>query len=309
MYRHLAYFIATAGIALSSCLGAHGAAVRDTLSVSLVQADSTTMEAEGALLHKTDTVADVSVTFSKEYLDTVNVNRKIIINDYSLIGVEYGFGMSRMMFNPDKKQTMLPTRGIMGITYTRYNKMFGYMPYFGFKIGLFYGENGFRTKESKETGVRPTVDGAYETRYKYVEVPFLAHFHIDATDSFKLVADLGPYGAYRLGVSRSGTEEMDMAFAEKFHDYDTRFEYGIKGGLGVAFMFRPFELFFMGNVRYAFSSIYEPDYASQYYYRFASPFDITITAGIHIQLTKRSGRTRAELKKIARDKVYGIENQ
>lgn len=309
MYRYLAYFIVTAGIAVCALQEAYCTSRCDTLSVTAAPADSTMMAAEGALLHKNDTVAGLSVTFSKEYLDTVNVNRKIVINDYSMIGVEYGFGMSRMMFNPDKKQTMLPTRGIMGVTYTRYNKMFGYLPYFGFKIGLFYGENGFRTKESKETGVRPTVDGAYETRYKYVEVPFLAHFHIDATDRFKLVADLGPYAAYRLAVSRSGTEEMDMAFADRFHDYDTRFEYGIKGGLGVAFMFNPFELFFMGNVRYAFSSIYEPDYASQYYYRFASPFDITITAGIHIQLTKRSGRTRAELKKIARDKVYGIENQ
>ena len=60
----------------------------------------------------------------------------------------------------------------------------------------------------------------------------------------------------------------------------------------------------MGQLRYSWSSLYEPDYASEYYYRFAYPLDIVITAGIYFQLTKRSGKSRAALRREAYDSVY-----
>ena len=46
------------------------------------------------------------------------------------------------------------------------------------------------------------------------------------------------------------------------------------------------------------------NYNSEYYYRFAYPFDIIISGGIHIQLTRRTGKTRAQLKKEAKQLVY-----
>lgn len=277
---------------------------KDTLNLTAVP-DSTLLGADLTAVAAGDTLADLSVTFSKEYLDTVNVNRKSIINDYSMIGFEYGFGMSRMMFNPQKKQGMLPTRGIMGVTFTKYGKMFGYMPYFGLQVGLFYGENGYSTKVNKETGTRPTVDGAYEARYKYIEVPALAHLHMDTGDHFKIVANLGIYGGYKLSVERFGDDISDD-YRTNFQDYDKRLEYGIKGGAGFAIMVDPLEFFVTANVKYAFSSIYEPDYASSYYYRFAYPFEVNISAGVHFQLTRRKGKTRAMMRKEAYEAVYGI---
>ena len=43
------------------------------------------------------------------------------------------------------------------------------------------------------------------------------------------------------------------------------------------------------------------------YYRFAYPSNIIVSAGVHFQLTKRSGMTKKELKNKARSIVY--ENQ
>jgi hypothetical protein len=57
--------------------------------------------------------------------------------------------------------------------------------------------------------------------------------------------------------------------------------------------------------KHSLSSLYEPDHYSEYYYRFAYPANITITAGVHFQLTKRTGLTKAQIKKQAKEMVYG----
>ena len=61
----------------------------------------------------------------------------------------------------------------------------------------------------------------------------------------------------------------------------------------------------MLNYKHALSSLYEPDHYSQYYYRFAYPMNFVLSAGIHVQLTKRTGKTNAQLKKMAKEMVYG----
>ena len=70
--------------------------------------------------------------YSDAYLDTVQVERKFIVNDYSMIGFEYGGSLNRMSFNPTMEQGSLLLPGTFGIYYSRYGKMFGYLPYFGF---------------------------------------------------------------------------------------------------------------------------------------------------------------------------------
>ena len=49
-------------------------------------------------------------------------------------------------------------------------------------------------------------------------------------------------------------------------------------------------------LRWSWSSLYAPDYASKYYYRYAYPLDIIATVGVHFQLTKRSGKTNRQLR-------------
>ena len=60
--------------------------------------------------------------------------------------------------------------------------------------------------------------------------------------------------------------------------------------------------------KHSLASLYEPDYASKYFYRFAYPSNIVLSLGTHFHLTKRSGKTKAEIKKMARDMVFNTDS-
>ena len=245
--------------------------------------------------------------YSDEFLDTVKIRKKLIINDYSMIGVQYGVALSQVMLNPTKKQGMLMNPVNVGVIYTRYGKMFGYMPYFGFQAGIFYGQNGYKFKIDKETGdYSENVDGATQARYTFIEVPLLAHMHMDVWH-LKFIVNAGLFGGYRMSVQREG--KIEDKYRTEFYDYDNRFEYGIKAGVGFGFFFDPVELHFQAMYRYTLGSLYKPDYKSEYYYRFAYPSDIIISAGLHFQLTRRTGKTRKMLKNEAKGLIYETRNE
>ena len=247
-------------------------------------------------------IPDSIKTYSDEYLDTVNIRKASSINDYTMVGIQGGMALNQMRFNPQKKQAMLMTPVNVGLVYTRYGKMFGYMPFFGFQTGLFYGQNGYKFEKDKDGYYTSSVDGATQATYTYVEVPMLAHMHADVWH-LKLIVNAGLFGAYRLKVEREG-ETLDPEYVSKFYDYDRRFEYGIKAGVGIGLMFDPIEFHLTATYRASLGSLYKPDYNSQYYYRFAYPSDFIFSAGIHFQLTKRTGKTKSQLRKEARQLIY-----
>ena len=241
-------------------------------------------------------------TYSDIYLDTVQVNRVFEINDYSLIGVEYGVSFNRMSFNPPYTQSTLYSPNTFGVFYTRYGKMFAYLPYFGFKVGLRYSHEGYKFKENKDTKVTPTVEGATQAVMDVVEVPFMAHLHLDGLH-YKVMAEAGIYGGYRMNIKRTG-ENVDESIMNSFLDTDRRFDYGLCGGIGFGLVFEPLEFHINANVRYSWGTIYDPDYYSKDYYRFAYPFDVMVTAGVYFQLTRRTGRGKAQLKREAYQQVF-----
>ena len=240
--------------------------------------------------------------YSDIYLDTVKVNRVFELNDYSMIGVEYGVSFSRMLFNPPQTQTNLFSPNTFGIFYTRYGKMFNYLPYFGFKVGFRYSHEGYKFKENKDTKTTYNIEGATEAIMDVAEVPLMAHLHLDGLH-YKIMADAGIYGGYRLNIKRTG-DGVDESIVNSFLDTDRRFDYGLCGGVGFGLVFDPFEFHFNVNVRYSWGTIYDPDYVSKDYYRFAYPFDIMATAGVYFQLTRRTGRGKAQLRREAYNQVY-----
>ena len=284
-------------------------ALSDSTAVSVadtsrleVAADSIAGRLDSLTAASLDSI-DLVPLFSDEYLDTVKMKKAKSINDYTMIGVQYGVSLSQMRFNPTKRQGMLILPYNFGITYTRYGKMFGYMPYLGFQTGVLFGQDGYIFKKNKETGdYNESVDGATKAVYSYAEVPLLAHLHIDVWH-LKLIVNLGLYAAYRLEVEREG-ERLDPQYANTFYDYDRRFDYGAKAGAGIGLILDPIEFHIQATYRASLGSLYRPNYYSEYYYRFAYPSDILITAGIHIQLTKRTGKTKAALKKEAKALIY-----
>ena len=264
------------------------------LSVSLQAGDRTR--------HRRDSTAAL---YPDTYLDTVRIDRKFVINDYTLVGVEYGASLSRMLFNPSQEESFLFAPKTAGVYLTRYGKMFGYLPYFGFKVGARYSHEGYKFKENKETGRIASIEGATQALIDVVEVPFMAHFHIDLLH-FKMMADAGIYGGYRLNIERTGPL-VSEAVSHSFLAHDHRFDYGLTGGVGFALVFDPFEFHVNGSVRYGWSTLYDPDYMSQYYYRFAYPLDIMVTAGLYFQLGRRTGNNKAALRREAYRQVYETE--
>lgn len=287
--------------------------IRHIFTLLLFLVSVTAVNAEGVKKKRQKDTVNVEITFTdtltNEFLDSLNIRKKTTINDYSLIGFQYGMGLSQVVWNPSQKQEMVFIPYNIGITYTKYGKMFGYMPYFGFQVGLFYTQEGYQFKKNDETGYTYTIQGADKAIMDVIEVPVLSHMHFDFW-KMKVLAEIGFYAGYRLKIHRfpfNGEYHNDdyAAVQDSFLETDRRFDYGIKAGLGFGLIFDPIEIHLKAMYKHAFSSIYTPDHYSKYYYRYAYPSNIIISAGIHFQLTKRTGKTKAQLKKEARELVFG----
>lgn len=254
------------------------------------------------------TVLDVDDITDAE-LDTIDVRKKLVINDYSMIGVQYGAGLSQVSWNPSQKQDMVVVPYNIGITYTHYGKMFGYMPYFGLQVGLFYGQEGYQFKYNEDKDYTYTIEGAEKALMQVVEAPLLFQFHYDMWN-FKILAQIGCFAGCRLSIERfpGKTGNVKDEVRHSFLETDRRMDYGIKGGVGFALVFEPVELHFQAMYKHSLASLYEPDYASKYFYRFAYPSNIVLSVGTHFHLTKRSGKTKAEIKKMARDMVFNTDS-
>lgn len=252
-----------------------------------------------------DTLLTVDAELTDAYLDTVNVRKRLDLNNYSTFGIQYGYGLNQTSFNPTKRQGLLYTPMNVGIVFTHYEKLFGYLPYFGLQVGFFKGQDGYKFKQDDEGEWQGNVDGATQCTFDYVEIPAMALGHLDMWH-FKLMVGGGFYGAYRYKIQRTGEPSLgfDEAFATSFKDYEHKLDYGWTVTAGLGLVFDPIEFHVTGRLRYGLGSLYDPDYYSEYYYRFAGTMDIIISAGIHIQLTKRSGKTTGQLRRQAREMIY-----
>ena len=278
--------------------------MRKFIAITLLFTSLIGLNAQSELLPKGLT-AD---TYTNEFLDSLDVKKKLEINDYSMFGISYGVNLSQVTWNPAQNQDMLLIPMNIGISYTKYGKMFGYMPFFGFQIGLNYTKEGYQFEYNEEKDYTYTIEGAEKAIYDVVEMPLFMHCHYDMWN-FKIMANVGCYGGYRLAIQRFPGETgwVKDELKNSFTETDRRWDYGIKGGVGFALVFDPVEIHFQAAYKHSLSSLYEPDHYSEYYYRFAYPSNIIASVGLHFHLSKRTGRTKAEIKQMAKDMIYNPE--
>lgn len=246
------------------------------------------------------------------YLDSVSV-KTTAPNNYWMVGVYGGATAEYGFFNPVRYvrwQIQYPTYGFSII---RYYTMFGLFPNMGFEMGAQMNYEGYEFKRSKETGNIFTESGAYKAMITVPEVFMLSHFHFDVGDHFKLMAKVGIYGGYRTSITRIPEEDyaqskVFLEYEHAFQDYDKRWSYGVKGGVGFGLMFDPIEIHVTVHAKWGWSSFWQPDYNSPYYYRFGYPLDTGLSIGLYYQLTPRHGHSRAQLRKMARQ-IVEQENQ
>ena len=244
------------------------------------------------------------VTFDADSLVAEAPGKKALINDYVMIGVNYGVSFSNMFYSPSRHNRAWQFNpNYVSVTFTKYSKMFDNIPMFGLVVGVAHGYEGFGFLRDPDTGRSQELDGAEQGTIEVFEIPALAQIHVDFHPA-KIMANVGVYGGWRNSISRSGPN-LEPEFANAFRSYENRWEYGLQGGAGFALMFDPVEIHFNALLRWSWSSLYAPDYASKYYYRYAYPLDIMATVGVHFQLTKRSGKTTKALRRQAKEIVYG----
>lgn len=270
--------------------------------------------AAGSLYAQEAADPERQIEYTDGYLDSLDVDAltRQAINDYSMIGVNYGVTFSGIFFNPIKMgQDIIFNPTYFSVMYTHHEKMFNYIPYFGLTLGFSYWHSGCQFPIDPETGYpKGFIDGATYESMDTVEMPAMMQLHVDSYP-FKVLANVGGYLGYRMSITRSGNW-LDPTYANQFRDYERRFDYGVLGGAGIGFMFDPIEIHFNVLGRWSLQSLYEPDYYNPdfhsyntYYYRYANPIDVSFTVGVYFQLTKRTGRTNSQLKKEAREIVYG----
>lgn len=241
-----------------------------------------------------------------EYLDSVQI-KSVKPNDYWEAGVFGGASMQYGFFNPTRLVKWHTQYPVFGFSFIRHFTMFGIFPNMALEFGAQQNYEGYEFKTNEETGSRATESGAYQVSMKVPEVFFLSHFHIDASEYFKILAKVGIYGGYRTSIHRTLDPLYESSsytqFENEFRDYDRRWTYGVQGGLGFGIMFDPFEIHFNVQIKWGWESFWNPDYASQYYYRFAYPLDLAPTLGIYYHLSPRHGHSRSQLKKMAKEIV------
>jgi len=244
---------------------------------------------------------------------------KKAINDYWSVGVSYGVTLSRMTFNPRvASQDWLITPNTISVNFTKYCKMFGYMPYFGVEFGFTYGHQGFVFKQDPTSefvnaysicteGDLTKMSYITQERIDIFKIPAKAKFHVDI-EPVAITANLGFYGGWRKSIERLGPT-VDPDIVRNFMSTDRRFDYGLEGGVGIGFYLDPVEIHFGVLADWSWNSLVDPqtrpDQYSHYYYRFANPLDIIVNMGIAFQLTKRRGKTNKELRQEAYKQVYG----
>ena len=241
---------------------------------------------------------------TNEYLDATDIPQASRINDYWIVGVHGGVSIQHGYFNPLRTVSFYPNKPVYGASITRYATMMNTFPIVGMELGFQHNYEGYNFKEYESDGYtyRQNIDGAYEAYMEVPEVFLLTHAHLDIGSFAKILIKAGMYGGYRMNITRIGPF-VASEIEHEFKDTDNRWTYGVQGGLGLGFMVDPFEVHLGVQIKWGWSSFYQPDVASPYYYRFAYPLDGAVTLGLYYQLTPRRGHTRAKLRRMARDMV------
>ena len=240
---------------------------------------------------------------TNEWLDATPLPKKARINNYWIVGVHGGVSVQYGYFNPPRQVSLYPHQPVYGFSITRFATMMNTFPVVGMEVGFQHNFEGYNFKEYEMEGFkyRQNIDGAYEAYMEVPEVFFLTHGHYDFGQYVKAIVKLGMYGGYRMNITRIGF--VSESIANSFQDTDNRWTYGVQGGLGLGLMLDPIEIHLGVQVKWGWSTFYQPNKYSPYYYRFAYPLDGAVTLGVYYQLTKRRGHTRSALRRMARDYV------
>lgn len=164
------------------------------------------------------------------------------------VGVNYGYGISGVNFQPDQKQTSYPGSFSTGLSFKYQNEK-----HFAFQAELNYTHRGYKKPEIG--------DSVYTRTYNSVMLPMMGQY----TATYKrvsVVMNLGFYASYLLD-SKDQIKTKGVAYKNDYEFFlkrDHRYEFGVLGGGGLSLNLNPFMLQVETRYYYGLTNLYDPDY-------------------------------------------------
>jgi hypothetical protein len=166
------------------------------------------------------------------------------------VGIKGGVTFSNIIYDAAYQQNSVETEiipGIMGgVSFQYINKKNA-----GVQFEVLYIQKGFSTKFDSVKNTR------YERSIDYISLPFLMHVSF-GKKRLQISLILGPYGSYAVGSNEILTDGMQESGRTYQFDpeIDNRFEFGLKGGIGIRHKFNFGIIELQGLLSFTFTSLY-----------------------------------------------------
>ena len=185
-----------------------------------------------------------------------------------IVGVKYGFGISNVSFSSDIDHKSIKAPFNVGIYYTYYHSLWGYMPYFGLHTGIEFTELGYTELVGKDP-----VTAEIAHKYKSIDIPIMSQFRVDFW-RMRAMLGIGAYGSYI--TSYSGGDIPSTT---------NKLGCGIVGSFGLGLKFNPIELHFDVGYKYSLSHLVKPTIYSEEYWLYTHANQLKFSIGIFYNLS------------------------
>lgn len=196
------------------------------------------------------------------------------------IGINYGYGISGVAFQPSIKGSATVGSFNAGIAFKHRGEK-----YVGFEANINYVNRGYKIKSQD-------IDSTYKRSFNSIMVPVMAQGTI-AYKRVIAIIDLGAYAAYRL----DSEVEIDVNGVKTKEDYefivdrDRRYEFGALAGAGFYIDLRPILVQFDARYYYGLTNLINPNYVNNKPLE-SRPYQWMVTASIFYRLGGLTKKTK-----------------
>lgn len=166
------------------------------------------------------------------------------------LGINFGYGMSGVMFQPDLKQTSYAGSYSGGLSFKYVGEK-----YMAFQAELNYTHRGYKKPEIG--------DSIYTRTYNSIMLPMMAQGNV-TYKRVSVLLNLGCYASYMLN-SKDQIKTKGITYKNDYEFFlkrDRRYEFGVLGGVGLGLKLNPIMLQVESRYYYGLTNLYNPDYTN-----------------------------------------------
>jgi len=181
--------------------------------------------------------------------------------DEFLIGLRYMYNISSLSSTPSMEEKSVSCPVNFELSFIYYHPLWGFLDYFGFRTGIAYQTQGFKTEYNIDN---------FAQQITTIEIPMMTDIKVNIGSHFRLYVSGGAFVGYRMTTDR-----------ENFDCFDRRYDYGLLGGGGFGVIFKPIELQFNVTYQFSYSQLYDPEKFSSNSWFYNYPSQLLFGIGIY----------------------------